>query len=60
MIEEGLFEVGGAEHGGDLGRDRSSLKQFALGGGVVAEEVALGGVFAKWIVFKLFDAYCMA
>ena len=47
MIEEGLFEVGGAEHGGDLGRDRSSLKQFALGGGVVAAEVAWSGVFAK-------------
>ena len=47
MIEEGLFEVGGAEHGGDLGRDRSSLKQFALGGGVVAAEVAWSGVLAK-------------
>ena len=46
MVEEGLFEVSGAEHRETLDGDRSSLKQFALGR-AVAEERALDDVVAR-------------
>jgi hypothetical protein len=55
MVEEGLFEVSGAEHRETLDGDRSSLKQFAWGGGVAGfGRLLFAGGFLLAFTFALF------
>jgi len=55
VVEEGLFEVGGAEHRETIDGDRSSLKQFALGGAVAGlGRMLFAGGFLLAFTFALF------